>query len=79
MPEELVKPEELSKYRQVASHVVSGSFPQTWETGSSGLLPGWGRPAWSIVQGLWPPLFLTLAAKLSGFLLLPICGVPHRH
>lgn len=23
MPEELVKPEELSKYRQVASHVVS--------------------------------------------------------
>lgn len=24
MPEELVKPEELSKYRQVASHVVSG-------------------------------------------------------
>lgn len=44
MPEELVKPEELSKYRQVASHVVSGSFPQTWETGSSGLLPG-GRGA----------------------------------
>lgn len=26
MPEELVKPEELSKYRQVASHVVS-----SWE------------------------------------------------
>lgn len=45
MPEELVKPEELSKYRQVASHVVSGSVPQTWETGSSGLFPGWDRPA----------------------------------
>lgn len=25
MPEELVKPEELSKYRQVASHVVSAA------------------------------------------------------
>jgi hypothetical protein len=29
VPEELVKPEELSKYRQVASHVVSGWVPLT--------------------------------------------------
>lgn len=29
MPEELVKPEELSKYRQVASHVVSGWVAST--------------------------------------------------
>lgn len=33
VPEELVKPEELSKYRQVASHVVSGQVPATWEAG----------------------------------------------
>lgn len=33
MPEELVKPEELSKYRQVASHVVSGQVPANWEAG----------------------------------------------
>lgn len=35
MPEELVKPEELSKYRQVASHVVSGQGPAPWEAGCS--------------------------------------------
>lgn len=28
-----MKPEELSKYRQVASHVVSGQVPATWEAG----------------------------------------------
>lgn len=35
VPEELVKPEELSKYRQVASHVVSSRVPA-----SCGI---WGR------------------------------------
>lgn len=32
VPEELVKPEELSKYRQVASHVVSARVKKDWET-----------------------------------------------
>lgn len=32
VPEELVKPEELSKYRQVASHVVSARRKKDWET-----------------------------------------------
>lgn len=32
VPEELVKPEELSKYRQVASHVVSARMKKDWET-----------------------------------------------
>lgn len=31
VPEELVKPEELSKYRQVASHVVSAWMEKDWE------------------------------------------------
>lgn len=45
VPEELVKPEELSKYRQVASHVVSG---RAWVpgTGPPGLFLG-GQAAWS--------------------------------
>lgn len=33
MPEELVKPEELSKYRQVASHVVSHRVPASCGAG----------------------------------------------
>uniref|UniRef100_A0A8D1MTE2 Pre-mRNA-processing factor 19 n=1 Tax=Sus scrofa TaxID=9823 RepID=A0A8D1MTE2_PIG len=35
VPEELVKPEELSKYRQVASHVVSARCPPTWRRGGA--------------------------------------------
>lgn len=31
VPEELVKPEELSKYRQVASHVVSAGMGKDWK------------------------------------------------
>ena len=45
MPEELVKPEELSKYRQVASHVVSGWVPLTLDLGPSVLfLAGQASP-----------------------------------
>lgn len=42
VPEELVKPEELSKYRQVASHVVSAGMGKTptwsWESPLDSLL-----------------------------------------
>lgn len=58
MPEELVKPEELSKYRQVASHVVSGRVPV--------LFLGWGRPAWRAVGSV-----SAIAAELSGLLFPP--------
>lgn len=62
MPEELVKPEELSKYRQVASHVVSGWVASNSETEPSVLSLGWGRQAWEewvrsgrrAVRGPWP-------------------------
>lgn len=37
VPEELVKPEELSKYRQVASHVVSAGMGKDRE------IPTWSR------------------------------------
>lgn len=48
MPEELVKPEELSKYRQVASHVVSARCPPTWRRGPPKLFLGWGEPVGSL-------------------------------
>lgn len=71
MPEELVKPEELSKYRQVASHVVSGWVASNSETEPSVLSLGWGRQAWGGVgeeraKSRPGPLALFLPWPLSG-------------
>lgn len=66
MPEELVKPEELSKYRQVASHVVSGGVPANSEMEPS-VLGRNGRGAgeeWSEAPG---PVS-AMAAEWSGLL-----------
>ena len=76
MPEELVKPEELSKYRQVASHVVSGGVLQTWRPGPPRLFLGWGRSAWSVARASGPAPFLVLAAELSGFSSCPALAFP---
>lgn len=75
MPEELVKPEELSKYRQVASHVVSGrrSAPLlSWA--------GAGQHGEQWVESCpWPPApFLPLAADLLGLLCLPVSCFPSK-
>lgn len=50
VPEELVKPEELSKYRQVASHVVSARMEKNRETST------W---SWELLlDSLWEVLLL---------------------
>ena len=66
VPEELVKPEELSKYRQVASHVVSCRVPANWE----------GRvPLWRLGRCLgWAASMESVAVELrKGPSLLPQC------
>lgn len=68
MPEELVKPEELSRYRQVASHVVSGWVPMNLEPGSSHAGSGVGRAS---LQSSGQRAVSALVAELSGLLFLP--------
>lgn len=78
VPEELVKPEELSKYRQVASHVVSGQIPADWAAGCVlqcwgwclGLAAGVGSSSWA------PTLLLAPAAEFSRLFFLLGTGFP---
>lgn len=79
MPEELVKPEELSKYRQVASHVVSGRFLAVLEAGHTVLFPGWaGQHGERWAESRPGPLapFPSLPAEWPGLLFQPSPGFP---
>lgn len=74
MPEELVKPEELSKYRQVASHVVSGWVPANSETEPSVLSLAWGGAGEERSEAPGP--VSAVAAERSGLLFLPSLAFP---